>query len=98
MNSFSLIQTGMAERKLRKPRGANAWYVSSNRSNLRYGFVVERNCAEVSGLESGLFQNIGGSVVRKGRVMLFARETFLVCRGNNLAVQQQSRCTVMIKR
>jgi hypothetical protein len=35
MKSFSRIHTGMAVRKLRKPRGAKAWYVSSRRSNLR---------------------------------------------------------------
>ena len=37
MCSFSLSQSGMAIRKLRKPKGANARYVSSSRSNFVSG-------------------------------------------------------------
>ena len=96
MNSFSLIHTGMADEKLVSPTGREGVVRLEQSFELQERLVIEGHSVQIAVLQPRLLQGIPGRVNRKPSVVTLPAESLLLRGGDDIAVDQERRRTIVI--
>ena len=98
MNSFSLIQTGIAEPKLAKPLGRERVVGLEQPFELQERLVVERDGVQILVLQAGLVEDVARRIVGKRGIVSLPREALLLRGRDDFAVDEQRRRAVVVVR
>ena len=97
MKSFSLIQTGIADKKALQPPRGEAVIGLEQPLELEVGLVVKGDRGEVGELQAGFVQDIGDRMAREGGILLLAGKPLLVGGRDDFPVHDQGGGAVVVK-